>query len=1000
MKFFDLLGLKKRRAPYRLKLQKMSFLKAHILTIFCLLISSIGLWAQCPDLITLQSQSEVDNFSTTYGQCFEFDGHLILKGADITNINGLEFLTSLTGTLEIIETSLTSLQSFSSISTLNGSILISSNQLLENFKGLEHVVSLDSLVLHDNSAIKDFEGLDNLSRTKFLSVNNMNFANFNGLNNLEGVENFVVNNNPSIISLEGLQKLQLVESFELNSNEALASVDGLDSFIPDSTVIRIVGSPSLVDFTGFEHFTTLYALELEFNAGLQSMDGLDNVKTINRLNVNSCKELKDLNGLRNVETIGADMTFRLCESLDDFSQLTSLTSIGRNLFLSQLFSLVHLDDFNDVKIGNEISIDAQANLIDITGFSGLTEIGGDLNLNILPELLSIAGFIDLEISGGLVISRTTKLKDLTGLANLQAVNGKLEIFENQALENLDDLVSLTYIDGIPDEDVDSEKDVQIENNPSLTSLQGLNDLLYADDKIFIRNNPQLVICDVESICRFLEDPNIEIIITDNGYSCNTTEEVKAGCNSNVSDGVQNNCELLTSIEINEAEGNTNGLINIFDNEGNAICALNANGNILGKTEFYLYVSSDDRYDDFNRPILRRNLSIVSEFDAIAPVSIRFYFKELEFERLKFLDPNIVGLDNLRVTPSDSICSGSFVGNPGMTVQSTAQGTYESDIDLYIEADFDELSNFFIHGPNELAIDHDGDGYDSNIDCDDSDANINPGAAEVFDNEIDENCDGVIGVTDNDGDGYGINEDCDDDNPAVNPGATEIIGNDVDEDCDGVVNLADTDGDGYDYDVDCDDNDPNINPGAEEIIDNDIDENCDGIIEITDLDGDGFGIAVDCDDLNAAINPGATEILDNNIDENCDGIIGFTDADEDGFGINEDCNDEDENVYPGAEEIPNNGIDEDCDGVDLTPVVDLNGFRIEIYPNPVSDYFVISHDTDLTLNIQLIDLQGKVIINKQIQGEEQINVESVPNGTYFLKISNKESTQSTLLFIAR
>ena len=45
----------------------------------------------------------------------------------------------------------------------------------------------------------------------------------------------------------------------------------------------------------------------------------------------------------------------------------------------------------------------------------------------------------------------------------------------------------------------------------------------------------------------------------------------------------------------------------------------------------------------------------------------------------------------------------------------------------------------------IGIDQDGDGFTSDVDCDDTDASINPGVTEVVNNSIDENCDGVLGL---------------------------------------------------------------------------------------------------------------------------------------------------------------------------------------------------------------------------------------------------------------
>ncbi len=110
--------------------------------------------------------------------------------------------------------------------------------------------------------------------------------------------------------------------------------------------------------------------------------------------------------------------------------------------------------------------------------------------------------------------------------------------------------------------------------------------------------------------------------------------------------------------------------------------------------------------------------------------------------------------------------------------------------------------------------------------------------------------GNCGVPDDDGDGWSNDDDCDDGNPSVHPGATEICDDGLDNDCSGgdlasTLHYQDGDGDGYgDGEVwvcgtpgaglvavggDCDDGDPGIHPGAGELCDA-VDNNCDGEVD--------------------------------------------------------------------------------------------------------------------------------------------------------------------------
>jgi hypothetical protein len=85
---------------------------------------------------------------------------------------------------------------------------------------------------------------------------------------------------------------------------------------------------------------------------------------------------------------------------------------------------------------------------------------------------------------------------------------------------------------------------------------------------------------------------------------------------------------------------------------------------------------------------------------------------------------------------------------------------------------------------ERGVDGDGDGFSTAVDCNDAARNVFPGAQEVFDNGVDENCDGRDNPNlDVDRDGFPFPFDCDDRNAAIRPTVPEIRGNAADENCD-------------------------------------------------------------------------------------------------------------------------------------------------------------------------------------------------------------------------
>ena len=262
-------------------------------------------------------------------------------------------------------------------------------------------------------------------------------------------------------------------------------------------------------------------------------------------------------------------------------------------------------------------------------------------------------------------------------------------------------------------------------------------------------------------------------------------------------------------------------------------------------------------------------------------------------------------------------------------------------------------------PVPEAVDADGDGFTEDEDCDDTDASVNPGAAEACDG-IDNDCDGTVDAGaddaetwyfDGDGDGYGDPETTTETCDAKEP--------------DYVLDASD-----------CDDADAAVHPEAEEVCDG-IDNNCSGAADPDDAvdastwyrdeDGDGYGSAEkyltscdqpsdfvadasDCDDEASEVSPDATEVCDG-IDNDCSGVIDggdaadaatwFADGDGDGFGDADasvmaceapsgfvsdasDCDDGMGAVHPEAIEICD-GIDNDCSGDADSDATDMGTF---------------------------------------------------------------------------
>lgn len=366
--------------------------------------------------VELSTQSQVEEFASHH---YTFVSNLTIKN-DVNDISSLKDLVNVGNQFSITNSKLKNLRGFESIlltgaDSTGGKLTIADNQFLTSLEGLDHLEYATIFNIRNNPLLKNLTGLGSLSNVW---------------------REFALD----VPSFQGM-----VKNFETGQ---FRSVNWKDSNLGDRTI----------KVSAYDFYIT------------------------NAPNLNSMKGFI-IGNLQNT------LTFQLtnCPSLTNFEGI--IVPYRYDYFiLDNLPNLTSLKGLEAFKALNHLIIDGSPKIENMNGLNGLTEIG-DLNLKNITSLKNFTGLENLKTIEYLTVNNCS-FTDFSGLSNVTDVKHVFSVINCDNFTNFNELKNVKYfghdgLGGFSVTDCDGITDLlglnklqyigrlTIENNPNLTSLNGL-----------------------------------------------------------------------------------------------------------------------------------------------------------------------------------------------------------------------------------------------------------------------------------------------------------------------------------------------------------------------------------------------------------------------------------------------------------------------------------------------------------------------------------------------
>lgn len=379
------------------------------------------------------------------------------------------------------------------------SLSIFSNDNLKYIEGLNFNKVSEAVLIHNNTKLESINIFDNLShigpRNSTFSNTTLWIANNSSLSSMEewGTTttdqiicdgDVIIKDNTVLNNICFLNKLSRIEEGGITiDNNSFQNLNCLE-FLTNVESLSILNEEELVSLSGLQSLTCTEHIELINNQALVSIDSIANIsfQCLNELNIANNQMLSECA----IEPICEYLTFGTVHNIsNNLGDCTSASAILNNCSISSC-------------LGQGLTLRTQS---EVDGFLPLynycIEIVGDLtiessnndpiyNLNSLSNITSVLG--------SLTIKNTSNLQNISGLQNIKNIEEGLFVTSNNALESLMFNDELTVANNI-----------LIENNPSLTTIDGFQVPFELTGDLKLINLPELIDLDCFNSITSLRD---------------------------------------------------------------------------------------------------------------------------------------------------------------------------------------------------------------------------------------------------------------------------------------------------------------------------------------------------------------------------------------------------------------------------------------------------------------------------------------------------------------